>query len=679
MKYCSLVNTKQGSKSTHRFSNGNTLPLVQLPFGMASFAPQTESDKRWYYHPDSRSLEGIRLTHQPSPWIADYGAFVFMPQNKQLGASGNSRWSGYRPEDAVLTPYYLKTRFLRSKADFELAPTERGACVKITFDEDGDNYLSVLPVWGRYSFHLDGNTLFASTNMHNMGSDAAKFKAYLVVRFPENSVDRGGTLVSLGKSFKKSGKARGIDRGIHIKLNNKSTEFRLAISYISFEQALANLDSELAGKSFDDIALEAETIWESYLSRVEIETDDEKLMKTFYSCMYRAFLYPHKCYEYDASGKPVHYCPHDGGVHSGVRYTDNGFWDTYRTVYPFFSLVAKDELREMLEAFINEYTESGWLPRWLSIGECGCMPSTLIDAVICDGAVKGFIEKDLLETALEGMIHHSVKNSGKRIFGRNGAESYCKLGYVPYDEEKESVNLTLDAAYGDWCIAEIAKILGKSDIEAQYRKRALNYKNLFDPETGFMRAKNKKGEFRPDFSPFGWGRDYTEGSAWQNSFAVPHDIEGLAELYGGKEKLIEKIDELFSTPPYYEIKGYGSEIHEMTEMAAADFGQCAISNQPSFHIPYIYSALGETEKTAYWVKRICNEAFSYENDGFPGDEDNGTTAIWYIFGVLGFYPFCPGKKEFVKGIKQVDKAFICGKEIDPDKFSGNTVPYDSLI
>ena len=679
MKYCSLVNTKQGSKSTHRFSNGNTLPLVQLPFGMASFAPQTESDKRWYYHPDSRSLEGIRLTHQPSPWIADYGAFVFMPQNKQLGASGNNRWSGYRPEDAVLTPYYLKTRFLRSKADFELAPTERGACVKITFDEDGDNYLSVLPVWGRYSFRLDGNTLFASTNMHNMGSEAVKFKAYLVIRFPENSVDLGGTLVNRGKSFKKSEKIRGNDRGIHIKLKNKSTEFRLAISYISFEQALANLDSELSGKSFDDIALKAETLWESYLSKVEIETDDEKLMKTFYSCMYRAFLYPHKCYEYDASGKPVHYCPHDGGVHGGVRYTDNGFWDTYRTVYPFFSLVAKDELREMLEAFINEYTESGWLPRWLSIGECGCMPSTLIDAVICDGAVKGFIEKDLLETALEGMIHHSVKNSGKRNFGRNGAESYCKLGYVPYEEEKESVNLTLDAAYGDWCIAEIAKILGKTDIEAQYRKRALNYKNLFDPETGFMRAKNKKGGFRPDFSPFGWGRDYTEGSAWQNSFAVPHDIEGLAELYGGKEKLIEKIDELFSTPPYYEIKGYGSEIHEMTEMAAADFGQCAVSNQPSFHIPYIYSALGETEKTAYWVKRICNEAFSYENDGFPGDEDNGTTAIWYIFGVLGFYPFCPGKKEFVKGIKQVNKAFICGKEIDPDKFSGNTVPYDSLI
>ena len=307
------------------------------------------------------------------------------------------------------------------------------------------------------------------------------------------------------------------------------------------------------------------------------------------------------------------------------------------------------------------------------------MPSTLIDAVICDGAVKGFIDKADLETALEGMIHHSEKNSGKRNFGRNGAEIYCKLGYVPYDEEKESVNLTLDAAYGDWCIAEIAKILGKTDTESKYRKRALNYQNLFDKETGFMRAKNKKGEFRPDFTPFGWGRDYTEGSAWQTSFAVPHDIEGLAELYGGREKLLEKIDELFAAPPEYEVIGYGSEIHEMTEMAAVDFGQCAISNQPSFHIPYIYSALGDVEKTAYWVRKLCDNAFSYENDGFPGDEDNGTTAAWFIFSVLGLYPFCPGKPEFVKGVKQVEKAFIGEKELDINRFSSNNIQYKDLI
>ena len=680
MKYCSYVNTKQGSKSTHRYSNGNTLPLVQLPFGMTAFAPQTNDDTRWYYHPDSRSLEGIRLTRQPSPWIADYGSFVFLPQNRLIAAEGGRRWSGYRPEEAILTPYYLKTRFLRSRADFELAPSERGAVIRLTFDENIDNFLSVLPVKGNYSYRFDtkSNTLYASTDMH-MSGEAVKFKSYLVMKFPVGSVDAKKTQINIGNKFLCGTKCRGKKSGIHIALTNKSTEIKLSTSYISFRQAELNLENEVASKSLVQVKTEAENLWESYLSRVKIETKDKKIFKTFYSCMYRAFLYPHKCYEYDKNGSPVHYCPHDGSIRKGVRYTDNGFWDTYRTVYPFFALVAKEELREMLRAFITEYTESGWLPRWLSIGECGCMPSTLVDAVICDGAVKGFIDNDLLEIALEGMIKHSVKNSGHRDFGRNGAESYCKLGYVPYEEEKETVNLTLDAAYGDWCIAEIAKILGKTDIEIKYRKRALNYKNLFDPESGFMRAKDKNGNFRPDFTPIGWGRDYTEGSAWQNSFAVPHDIEGLAELYGGKDKLIEKIDELFATPPYYVIHGYNCEIHEVTEMAAVDFGQCGMNNQPSFHIPYIYSALGDVEKTAYWVKKICNELFSYEDDGFPGDEDNGTTAIWYIFGILGLYPFCPGKTEYVKGVKQIDKAFIGENEIDVDKFSGNKIEYKDLI
>ncbi len=680
MKYCNYVNIKQGSKSTHRYSNGNTLPLVQLPFGMTAFSPQTNDDTRWYYHPDSRSLEGIRLTRQPSPWIADYGAFVFLPQNRLIAAEGGRRWSGYRPEEAILTPYYLKTRFLRSRADFELAPSERGAVIKVTFDEDIDNFLSVLPVKGNYSYRFDAktNTLYASTDMH-MSGEAVKFKSYLVMKFPAGSVDIKKTQINIGKKFLCGTKCRGKKSGIHIALTNKSTEIKLSTSYISFRQAELNLENEVASKSLVQVKTEAENLWESYLSRVKIETKDKKIFKTFYSCMYRAFLYPHKCYEYDKNGNPVHYCPHDGSTRKGVRYTDNGFWDTYRTVYPFFALVAKNELREMLRAFIMEYTESGWLPRWLSIGECGCMPSTLVDAVICDGAVKGFIDNDLLEIALEGMIKHSVKNSGHKDFGRNGAESYCKLGYVPYEEEKETVNLTLDAAYGDWCIAEIAKILGKSDIETEYRKRALNYKNLFDPESGFMRAKDKNGNFRPGFTPIGWGRDYTEGSAWQNSFAVPHDIEGLAELYGGKDKLIEKIDELFATPPHYVIHGYNCEIHEVTEMAAVDFGQCGMNNQPSFHIPYIYSALGDVEKTAYWVKKICDELFSYEDDGFPGVEDNGTTAIWYIFGVLGLYPFCPGKTEYVKGIKQIDKAFIGEKELDVDKFSSNKIEYKDLI
>lgn len=678
MKYCDLVNTKQGSRSVHRFSNGNTLPLVQLPFGMTAFCPQTsDGNIRWYYHPENRSLEGIRLTHQPSPWIADYGAVVFLPQITPLKLDGEDRWSGFRPQDTELKPYYLKYRLLRTRSTIELAPTERCAMFRVIFDGKGENYFSALPVSGKYSyeFKADKNRLYIKTD-NCSGGEAVDFCEYVVVSFPENSVSFEKNMIQSGDNDAENGsKISGETTAIHIALKNSETEISVAASYISFEQAEINLEREVGNRSFEEIKNNAEKIWESYLSRIEIEAENENRLETFYSCMYRAFLYPHKCSELDADGNEIHYCPHDGKIHSGVRYTDNGFWDTYRTVYPFFSIVAKDELRDMVKAFINEYRECGWLPRWLSIGEHGCMPSTLIDAVICDAAVKGFIEKPDLETALEGMLKHSAVDSPDKRFGRNGAESYCKLGYVPYDEERESVNLTQDAAYGDWCIAEIAKLLGKTDIEKEYRQRAENYKNIFDPETGFMRPKDKNGIFRPDFSPIGWGRDYTEGSAWQNSFAVPHDMNGLAALYGGKDKLISKIDELFAAEPDYKIVGYGCEIHEITEMAAVDFGQCAISNQPSFHIPYIYSELGETEKTAYWVEKLCKEAFSREDDGFPGDEDNGSMAIWYIFGVLGFYPFCPGRPDFVKGKKQVKKSVILGKEFDADKFS-DRISYD---
>ena len=679
MSKINYVNTKQGSNSVHRFSNGNTLPLVQMPFGMVAFAPQTSSNIRWYYNPHDRSFEGIRLTHQPSPWIADYGAMVFLPQKMPLKLSGDERWSGIRPEDAILTPNYLNYRLLRYKCNIELTPTERCAKFRVSFDDEGENYLSILPVKGEYGYYWvpDKNELCCYTTNSN-GGEVKDFCEYVVVKFGKNDVDPDNFHTgNIDSGINKGRIIAGSSTSIHVKLNNKVTEFSVATSYISYEQAELSLAREIGSSSFDEIKEAGEKVWEEYLSRVEIETDDEEKYKTFVSCMYRAFLYPHKCYELNEDNKPFHYCPHDGKVRYGVRYTDNGFWDTYRTVYPFFSLVAKDEMRDMLVSFIHEYEESGWLPRWLSIGEHGCMPSTLIDAVICDASVKGLVSKEDMELALKGMLKHATTNSPEDRFGRNGAESYCKLGYVPYDEQKESVNLTQDAAYGDWCIAEMAKLLGYEDIEKEYRVRAKNYLNIFDKESGFMRAKDSNGEFRPDFIPEGWGRDYTEGSAWQNSFAVPHDIEGLADAFGGKDKLIAKIDELFAKNPDYVTVGYTSEIHEITEMAAADFGQCAISNQPSFHIPYIYSALGNVEKTAYWVEKLCNEAFSYKDDGFPGDEDNGTMAIWYIFSLLGIYPFCPGKPEFVKGKKQVKKAFIMGKEFDADKFE-SIIPYDEV-
>ena len=654
MNYLPFVNVKMGTRSVKRFSKGNTLPLTQLPFAMAAFAPQTEGDDSWFFHPDHPYLEGIRLTHQPSPWINDYGTFLMTPQNDVIADDPKEAWSGCRTGDSILRPDYLKVTFLRPNADFEVAPVERGGLLRLTFHDDRPSFLSFFPTKGRYSYRFDeeSDTLFGLTDGHSQDI-AVNFGMHFVLRFPKGSVDHGRTRAA----------NEGKEGIFHLALARKSVEFRLAISYIDEKTALRALERETGSLTFEEAREAAGAIWEERLHRIEIEPEDEKQMRTFYSCLYRVFLFPHKAYELDEAGAPIHYVPATGKVLPGVRYTDNGFWDTYRTVYPLFALIARDEYAEMLEGFVNDYEECGWLPRWPSLGEVGCMPSTLIDAVIADAAVKGIGTPALWERALKGMLHHANHASADPRYGRNGVLSYLELGYVPRDEERESVNLTQDAAYGDWCIAVVAKLLGKDELAGVYRKRGENYKNIFDPATGFMRGRDRAGKMADFFDPVSWGGEYTEGSAWQNSFAVPHDVEGLAALHGGKDKLIRKLDELFAAPPRYRVFGYGNEIHEMTEMAAADFGQCAISNQPSFHLPWLFAALGAPEKTAYWVEKLAREGFGPDDGGYPGDEDNGTTSAWFIFAVLGFYPLCPGKNEYVYAKRLVKGAKILGKEI----------------
>lgn len=653
MKYIPYVNIKMGTKSVMRFSNGNTLPLTQLPFGMSSFCLQTDGSTPWFFNPEHPFSEGVRLTHQPCPWINEYGSFLMIPQNDIIRDEPHYVWSGYRIDQAIMRPDYLNVTFLRSNCKFELTPTERCAAIRLTFMDERKSYLSFLPTKGnyQYKFDKDSDILIGSTDGHSMDA-STNFKMYFVVKFLDDCINSDENYCGKNEA-----------QTFHVSLNKNICEARIGISYISEEMALLAIERECSDKTFDELKNEAEAIWEEKLHRIEIESDDEKQLKTFYSCLYRTFLYPHKAYEIDENGNNVHYAPYDGLTYPGVRYTDNGFWDTVRTVYPLFTMIAREEFAEMLEGFVNDYRECGWLPRWLSIGEVGCMPSTLIDGVIAEAAANGIGSREVLEDALKGMIHHATHESSDPRFGRSGCLSYQKYGYVPRDEFRESVNLTLDAAYGDWCIARVAKILGHDDIVEEYMLRSKNYKNIFDTQTGFMRGKDKNGEMADNFDPCIWGGEYTEGSAWQNSFFVPHDVKGLAELYGGKEKLLAKLDELFATEPKYRVMGYGFEIHEMTEMASVDFGQMAISNQPSFHIPFLYSKLGQPEKTCFWVEKLVKEAFSPENDGYPGDEDNGTTSAWYILATIGQYRLCPGELEWIPCKRLVKSVKINGQKV----------------
>lgn len=646
--YLPYVNVKIGTDSEPRFSHGNTLPLTQLPFAMASFCPQTEviaGREGWFYKPNAPYLEGIRLTHQPSPWIEDYGTLLLTPQNDIISKSPSQAWSGMDTKASVLCPHYLSVDFLRYGCHFELTPTLRGGAVRLKFKGKSGNYLTVFGIKGDYTYTLDkeNGVLLGTTNGHSKDA-SVNFKMYFAISLPRESVDYNATFTD--------------GNNINVALKGDTLDSKIGISYISHTLAIESMEKG----SFDELVKKAQDCWEEKLQRIEIETDNEEQKRTFYSCMYRAFLFPHMGYEIQ-NGEKVHYSFFDGSVKKGVKYTDTGFWDTARTQFPLFSLIAREEYEEILEGIVNDYIDSGYLPRWHSYGEVGCMPSTLVDGVILEAVVNKIGSAELWEKALYGMIHHANNKAGDKRYGREGVLDYLKYGYVPCDLYKESVNLTLDAAYGDWCISKIAHILDKEKIAAEYEKRGKNYKNLFDKKTGFMRARKSNGEFKENFDPISWGGDYTEGSAWQTTFFVPHDIEGLIELYGGKDELIKKLDELFDTPPVYRVGGYGSEIHEMTEMACVDFGQCAISNQPSFHIPYLYAYLGKKEKTEYWVGRMCNELFNSTPKGFPGDEDNGSMASWYILSTLGMYPLCVGSGELIRIKPLVKSAKILKKKI----------------
>ncbi len=664
IRFLPYVNTRMGSDSTPRFSTGNTLPYTQLPHAMVGFVPQTDGGKgSWYYDPRSRIIEGIRLTHQPSPWIGDYGTFLFTPQADRLYTTAEGARSGFRPDEAQLGPDRLSVYFQRQRCALTLVPTERGGALTVSFDEmPGDlRALTVFPVKGENRFHADptAHVLYGCTTGH--GDDrAVDFKMYLACIFEADAVD-----------WEKSGTfpCGAWGEGFHIMWRTAVGRMRIGVSYLSEEQALYNAHRETDGEDTETLGRQAAERWESILSRMEIVDAEEGRMRTFYSCLYRAFLFPHKAYEYDReTGVPVHYSPFDGGKKKGVRYTDNGFWDTYRTVYPLYALIAREEYAEILDGFVADWRDGGWLPRWTSIGEVGCMPGTLIDAVIADAAVKGIGRRTVWAEAFEGMLHHASNNGPEPRYGRNGAELYCKIGYVPCDKYRESVNLTLDAAYGDYCIARVAQVLGFEDLTERYDRRAQNYRKLFDGETGFMRGRTEKGEMASEFDPCSWGGDYTEGSAWQTTFAVPHDVEGLASLYGGREGFLKKLDALFDAKPLYRVGGYGQEIHEMTELAAQAFGQCAISNQPSFHIPFLYSLMGEREKASSLVRRMA-DTFSWER-GYPGDEDNGSMSAWYIFACLGIYPVCPGMpgtKGYARTEMLVPGMRVCGQAWDPDR------------
>ena len=434
---------------------------------------------------------------------------------------------------------------------------------------------------------------------------------------------------------------------------------RIASSFISFEQAAQNL-KELGNDSFEQLAQKGNDAWNNVLGKIEVEGGNLDQYRTFYSCLYRSLLFPRKFYEFTADGQPVHYSPYNGQVLPGYMYTDTGFWDTFRCLFPFLNLMYPSVNKEIQEGLINTYNESGFFPEWASPGHRGCMIGNNSASVLVDAYMKG-VKVDDVKTLYEGLIH-GTENVHTEVSstGRLGYQYYNKLGYVPYDVKiNENTARTLEYAYDDWCIYQLAKALNRPKKEIElFAKRAMNYRNVFDKESKLMRGRNENGQFQSPFSPLKWGDAFTEGNSWHYSWSVFHDPQGLIDLMGGKKMFITMLDSVFAVPPVFDDSYYGQVIHEIREMTVMNMGNYALGNQPIQHMIYLYNYAGQPWKAQYWLRQVMDRMYTPGPDGYCGDEDNGQTSAWYVFSALGFYPVCPGTDEYVIGAPLFKKATL---------------------
>ena len=640
-QYVDYVNILQGTDSTRKNSHGNTLPLVGMPWGMVNWAVQNETNRAWFFKPNGKCF-GFRATHQPSPWIGDYGQFVIMPQSGDLRMSAAERTTDYDVAAAVEHPDYLKLQLKGEEITAELTGTERCGIFRFTYHQGTKGRL-ILEAFGDSEIKMEGRSVYGISRANSGGVPKDQFASYFVIEF-----DRDLTKSEIVKE--EISPSAGTDKAknirAYVEFSTAATEpviVRVGSSFISWEQAERNLRAECRG-SFEEVHDRVAEVWNANLGKIEITaTEDQK--RTFYSCLYRAQMFPHRLYELDAAGKPIHFSPYDGKIHEGVLYGDIGIWDGFRTTFPLITILYPEQLNEILQGFVNASLEGdGTLPEWPSPGYRKCMIGQHSAAIFADAVVKGQTAFDVAQT-YESLRKSAFEPPAKGMLVRDGMADYLKLGYAP--SAKHSVSATLDYAYDDWCVAQMARLLNHPDDAKTLMARSQNFRKLWDPSVGFMRGKNADGTWVEPFDEFAWGGPYVESGPWQASWFVPHDPAGQTSLLGGRESFAAKLDKLFSQPPTYHLGAYKSVIQEMNGMVAINFGQCNLNNQPSFGIPYLFAAIGLPSKTQYWTRRACSELFNAGTKGFPGDEDNGSMASWYILSAIGLYPFCPGTPEYL--------------------------------
>ncbi|MBE7177341.1 MAG: GH92 family glycosyl hydrolase [Mucilaginibacter polytrichastri] len=655
------VNTLQGTNSSFELTRGNTYPTTALPFGMHTWTPQTGiNGDGWKYQYAKDEIRGFQQAHQCSSWTNDYCVFSLMPETGELVTDNKKRGAKFSHANESGRPEQYKVRF-DNGIETAFSPTERGAHLRFSFPK-GKSFLVLDGYTGMSAVKIDAQNRRITGWVRNGRGLPENLKSYFVLEF-DKPFRSFGTWKDDAREAGKT-EAEGKSVGAYLEFaDGEKVQVKTASSYISPEQAQLNLSRELGRfKSVDEAQAAAKKIWDKHLGRILVEGGSDEDKTTFYSCFFRASLFSRQFFEYDKNNKPYYFSPYDGKVHSGYMFTDTGFWDTFRAQFPLNALLHPTMHGRYMQALLAAQEQCGWLPSWSFPGEGGSMIGNHAISLLADAWVKGIRTFDP-KKALEAYRHESTqKGPWGPANGRGEWKDYREKGYAPYPEYREATAKTLEYAYDDFCGYTLAKNVGEKGYADEFGKYMYNYKNVYDPGTRFMRAKDRAGKWGDNFDPTEWGGPFTEGNAWHWQWSVFHDISGLIHLMGGEKNFTAKLDSVFTQPNTVNVGTYGNMIHEMTEMVMANMGQYAHGNQPIQHMTYLYNYAGEPWKSQYHVRNVMKKLYSGTEDGYPGDEDQGQTSSWYVLSAMGFYSVCPGTDEYVLGSPAFKKITITMEE-----------------
>ncbi|UWE10844.1 GH92 family glycosyl hydrolase [Actinacidiphila bryophytorum] len=690
--YAEHVDTRRGTNASGSFSRGNNLPLTAVPNGFNFFTPVTDAGSTsWEYSYAAQNnadnlptLQALGISHEPSPWMGDRDTFQVMPSAAAGTPDLNrgKRALAFEHKNEVAQPHYYGVTFTNGiKA--EIAPTDHAAEFRFTFPGDtGDLLFDNVNNSGGLSFDAAAGTLDGYSDVNTGGGEAAT-RMYVHGEF-----DRAP-----GTATKVTGQGRDNVTGYaqFDTSSSRTVTMRIATSFISADQAKKNLALEIpAGTSFDAVKKSAERQWNAKLGKVEVQGASDDQLTTLYSNLYRMNLYPNSGAENTGTAaKPVYryaspFSPATGPstptqtgakIVDGKVYVNNGFWDTYRSEWPAYSLLESDTAGELADGFVQQYKDGGWTARWSSPGYADLMTGTSSDVAFADAFAKGVDNFDA-KAAYEAAVKNATVVPTAGGVGRKGLSTSVFNGYTSTSVDG-SVSWSLDGYINDYGIGMMAARLAKAphtskadrdryqEESAYFLGRAQNYTTLFNPGVGFFEGRKADGSWRvPDasYDPQQWGNEYTETNAWNYAFTVPQDPNGLAALYGGQKGLEKKLDAFFGTQETADgdAGGYGGTIHEMLEARDVRMGELGMSNQPSFGIPYMYDYAGAPAKTQAAVREIQQRLFTGSSigQGYPGDEDNGATATWQVFSALGIYPLQVGNDNYVIGSPLFTKATV---------------------